>query len=361
MFRDLPTALTFLKPPADMAEVVHAAKQFRVMTTGRDELVVWFMQLLNRISTVKLKYGTSMPDGTVRFTTNTNGGPAFVYVKDDRIVRTGLIEFEESDAGSYSIEARGKRFTPWRKATVNPHALALKSQVYTDSRALYPMKRVDFDPNGDRNPQNRGKSGYVRIGWEEALDIVANEIKRQKREYGPGSMAILHPSHHQWGNINYYLSALLRFGNLLGFTRVHPNPNSWEGWYWGAQHHYGNSLRVGTPGFYGTVEDCLKEAEMIVFLSSDPESTSGAYGGFEATQRRFWAKELGIEFVHIDPHLNPTAQLFGGKWIPIRPGTDPALAAAIMYVWVVRRSLTTRITWPSNDRFRSLARISSRK
>lgn len=334
MFKDLPTALTFLKPPADMAEVVHAAKQFRVMTTGRDELVVWFMQLLNRIATVKLKYGTSMQDGTVRFTTNTNGGPAFVYVKDGRIVRTGLIEFEESDATSYSIEARGKRFTPWRKATVNPHTLALKSQVYTDSRVLYPMKRVDFDPNGERNPQNRGKSGYVRIGWDEALNMVANEIKRQKREYGPGSMAILHPSHHQWGNINYYLSALLRFGNLLGFTRVHPNPNSWEGWYWGAQHHYGNSLRVGTPGFYGTVEDCLKEAEMIVFWSSDPESTSGAYGGFEGTQRRLWAKELGIEFVHIDPHLNPTAQLFGGKWIPIRPGTDPALAAAIMYVWV---------------------------
>ena len=32
------------------------------------------------------------------------------------------------------------------------------------------MKRVDFDPNGERNPQNRGKSGYVRISWDEALD-----------------------------------------------------------------------------------------------------------------------------------------------------------------------------------------------
>ena len=40
------------------------------------------------------------------------------------------------------------------------------------------MKRVDFDPNGERNPQNRGKSGYVRISWEEALDLVADEIKR---------------------------------------------------------------------------------------------------------------------------------------------------------------------------------------
>ena len=43
------------------------------------------------------------------------------------------------------------------------------------------MKRVDFDPQGERNPQNRGISGYERISWDEALDIVANEIKRQKK------------------------------------------------------------------------------------------------------------------------------------------------------------------------------------
>lgn len=47
------------------------------------------------------------------------------------------------------------------------------------------------------------------------------------------------------------------------------------------------------------------------------------------------AKELGIEFVHIDPHCNPTAQLLGGRWIPVRPQTDAALATAIMYVWAV--------------------------
>ena len=195
-----------------------------------------------------MRYGTPMPDGTTRYTTCTNGGPLYVFVKDGRIVRITPIDFDERDAPSWTIRARGQSFTPWRRATVNPHALTLKSMVYSDKRLLYPMKRVDFDPNGERNPQNRGISGYERISWDEALDIVANEIKRQRREHGPGSMAIYHSSHHQWGNIGYYLSALLRFGNLVGFTRVHSNPDSWEGWYWGAQHHFGNSLRVGVPG-----------------------------------------------------------------------------------------------------------------
>ncbi len=335
IFKDIPTALTFLKPGADQAEILNAAKNFRVMVIGRDELNVWFMQLMNRIQTEGLEIGTKMSDGTVRYTTNTNGGTMFVYVKDGKIVRLTPIELDETDAASWSINARGKTFSPRRKSTINPHALALKSMVYSDKRLLYPMKRVDFDVNGERNPQNRGKSGYVRISWDEALNTVATEIKRMKKDHGPGAIAIPMPSHHQWGNIGYYLSSLLRFGNMIGFTRVHPNPDSWEGWYWGAMHHFGNSLRLGVPNFYGTVEDCLKEAEQIVFWSSDPESTNGLYAGFEGTQRRLWAKELGIEFVHIDPHLNPTAQLLGGKWISIRPGTDAALATAIMYIWVM--------------------------
>jgi trimethylamine-N-oxide reductase (cytochrome c) len=334
IFRDAPTALTFMMSPQDRSEIVHAVKQFRAEITGRDEDAVWFFMLISRIRTEGMSYGTPMPDGTLRLTTNTNGGPLFVYVKDGKIVRITPLEFDETDPGSYSINARGKTFKPWRKSTPNPHALALKSLVYSDKRILYPMKRVDFDPNGERNIESRGVSGYERISWDEAFDIVASEIKRMKRQYGPGAIAMHTSSHQQWGNVNYYMSAFMRYRNLVGATHVLMNPDSWEGWYWGAMHHHGNALRLGLPGFYGTVEDCLKEAEMIVFWSSDPESTNGPYGGFEGTQRRFWAKELGIEFVHIDPHLNPTAQVYGGKWIPVRPGTDSALAQAIMHVWV---------------------------
>lgn len=335
VFKDLATALTFMRPDPDMGEVVHAAKNFKVMVMGPDPLCVWFMQLMNRSQNCTLQMGTPQPDGSIRHTMLTNGGPLFVYVKDGRILRLTPIDFGNDDAGSWRIEARGRRFTPRRQATVAPHALAMKSAVYSDKRILQPMKRVDFDPDGERNPHTRGTSGYMPISWDEALDIVAGEIRRQKRVHGPGSISILHGSHHQWGNVGYYLSALLRFGNLIGFTRVAANPDSWEGWYWGAMHHWGHSQRVGIAGNYGTVEDCLQEAEQIVFWSSDPESSNGGYMGFEGTQRRLWAKELGIEFIHIDPHHNPTAQLLGGRWIPIRPGTDAALAQAIMQVWIV--------------------------
>ena len=169
---------------------------------------------------------------------------------------------------TWTIEARGLKFTPPRKTTLAPHGQYSKSTIYSPDRLLYPMKRVDFDPNGERNVHNRGKSGYVRISWEEALSIVAGEIKRVRREHGPGAMAVSHGSHHTWGNIGYYLSALLRFRNAVGHTAVHHNPDSWEGWYWGAAHHWGYTLRVGQCETYGTVEDCLQNCEMIVFWSS---------------------------------------------------------------------------------------------
>ena len=334
IFNNVDTALGFLQLESDYASIVHDAKHFKAVVAGDSKNAVWFMQLMNMIVAGNQKFGTPMPDGTTRLTTNTNGGPMFVYVKDDKIVRMTPIDFDDSDAKSWTIKARGKEFTPRRQGVINPHAQGMKSTVYSEKRVLHPMKRVDFDPNGERNPQNRGKSKYERISWDEALEIVATEINRQKKDHGPGAIALACGSHHQWGNIGYYLSAMLRFGNLIGFTRVVPNPDSWEGWYWGAQHHFGNSMRVGLPGHYGLVEDCLKEAEMIVFWSSDPESTNGYASGLEGTERRFWAKELGIDFVHIDPNMNPTAQLYGGKWIPIKPGTDPALSIAIMNIWI---------------------------
>ena len=206
--------------------------------------------------------------------------------------------------------------------------------VYSPDRLLYPMKRVDFDPDGERNPQNRGTSGYERISWEEALDLVAGEIKRVKREHGPGAIMNSCGSHHTWGILGYFLSARQRFFNLLGWTPVVSNPDSWEGWYWGAMHHWGNSGRNGGGETYGTVEDLLQHAEMVVLWSADPEATSGIYGAHDGTIRRQWLKDLAIPLVHIDPYHNHTASWMGGKWIAPRPGTDSALVLAIAHVWM---------------------------
>jgi trimethylamine-N-oxide reductase (cytochrome c) len=323
-----------MTPPIDWHAQVHAQKNFELTLDGPEEFACWFTQLILAAARAPWPAGTKMPDGCVRYTTVTNGGPCFVWVKNGKIVRITPIEFTEADGESWSIEAHGRVLTPPRKANLAAHTLNWKSTVYSPHRRLYPMKRVDFDSNGERHPENRGKSDYVRISWDEALDIIAGEIVRVKSTYGPSAITYNHPSHHSWGNIGYWTSALLRFFNLVGHTRINHNPDSWEGWYWGAEHHWGQSMRLGLAEPYGTVEDLLKNAELVVFWSSDPESTSGIYGGQEGTVRRLWLKELGIPTIHIDPYLNNTAAFLGGKWIAPRPGTDAALALAIAHVWI---------------------------
>ena len=269
-----------------------------------------------------------------RLTNGTTGGPVFVDVKDGKIVRMTPIEFDDTDAPSWSIEARGKIFSPPRKTSMSPWTAAHKSAIYSSRRILTPLKRVDFDAKGARNCKNRGVSGYEPISWDEALDTVAEEIIRLKREVGPAAMMTTTGSHHMWGNVGYRHSAYYRFMNLLGFTYGEHNPDSWEGWHWGAMHMWGFSHRLGIPEQYDLLEDALKHTDMIVYWSADPEATcNGVYGGFEGTPRRRWLKELGVKMIVIDPYFNHTAGLLGDKWFAPRLGTDVAFGLAIAFTW----------------------------
>ena len=123
----------------------------------------------------------------VRMTNSSTGGPVFVYVQDGKIVRITPMDFDDSvDAASWKIEARGKTYTPPRKTTYSVYTAGFKSMIYSDKRIMYPMKRVDFDPNGERNIQNRGVSGYERITWDEATDLLVSRDQPGQARSRPG-------------------------------------------------------------------------------------------------------------------------------------------------------------------------------
>ena len=268
------------------------------------------------------------------FTSCTVGGPDFVNVKDGMIVRVRPIRLDEKDPKPWTIEAQGKKCSPPRKTTLIPYMLPERSRVYSEDRVAYPRKRIDFDPDGDRHPENRGRSPYLRISWDEALDIVSREIKRIQETYGPAAITAMTSSHHSWGNIGYKKSAFGRFFNLLGFTDVFDNPDSWEGWHWGSIHAYGYYWRLGCPEQYDLLEDTMKNSDLLIFWSHDPDSTRAGYAAQESAIWRVWLKELGKKMIFIDPFCNYTAVRMADKWIAPRPGTDAALAEAIAYVWL---------------------------
>ena len=269
-----------------------------------------------------------------KYTNCTNSGPIDVFVKDGVVVRVTPMHIKESDYTPWKIDARGKEFSAPKRVTLAPYTMTERQRLYSEDRIKYPLKRKDWDPRGNRNPQNRGKSGYDRISWDEALDIVSGEIRRVQDTFGPEALSAVASSHHNWGLVGYKMSTFARFFNMIGFTSVFDNPDSWEGWHWGASHAYGFYWKLGMPEQFDMLEDALKHTEMIVHWSNDPDSTRSVYNGQESAIWRVWLKQLGIKQIFIDPYCNYTAGCMADKWIAPRPGTDAAMAEAIAYVWI---------------------------
>ncbi|NLO27244.1 MAG: molybdopterin-dependent oxidoreductase [Actinobacteria bacterium] len=276
------------------------------------------------------------------FANCTNSGPVSVYVKDGKIVRVRPLVVDEKDFKPWTIEAGGKEYSPPKKVTLSPYTHAERRRIYSDERIKYPMKRVDFDANGapgstgpgGRNPQNRGRSPYEHISWDEAATLVSSELTRVKDAYGGSAISGMTSSHHNWGIVGYKMGPFARFLNMMEGTPVLDNPDSWEGWHWGATHSYGFYWRLGMPEPYDMLGDALQNAEMIVYWSNDPDSTRGTYSGQDSALWRQWLKEKGVKMVFIDPFYNYTNAVMGGKWITPRMGTDAAMAMAIAFVWI---------------------------
>ncbi len=265
------------------------------------------------------------------------GAPVRVYVKDGKIVRIMPLYFDAQDKASRSwkIQVGQRSFVPKRMCALTQYGQAARRRIYADNRILRPLKRVDFDSEKqDRRTENRGISKYVEISWDEALSITAQEIMRIRKTYGPPAVTAIHSAHHTWGNLGHYHSAFERFFNMLGFTECWPNPESWEGWFWGAIHTYGYYWSVGSASQFDLLDDVLENAELIVYWSNDPLATHATYGSEEAAVWRLWLKELGKKQIFIDPYCNSTASLFADKWIAPKPGEDAALALAIAHTWL---------------------------
>lgn len=264
--------------------------------------------------------------------------PTMVDVKNGRIIRLRPLHYDwkykPEELGYWQIEARGKVFRPAMKALLTSHNMGYKKRVYSPNRILYPLKRVDWDPNADRNPQNRGESKYVRISWDEALDIIASEIKRIKEKYGMAAVLAQADGHGETKIVHAaHACNTLLLKQLGGYALQTRNPDSWEGFYWGAKHVWGMEP-WGYESQFNVVPDIAENTELLLYWGCDPEVTPGAFGAASASRVSYWFAELGIKVVYICPDLNYGAAVHADKWIPILPNTDAAMRLSIAYIWI---------------------------
>jgi trimethylamine-N-oxide reductase (cytochrome c) len=268
------------------------------------------------------------------------GAPCAVDVTSKRIVRVRPLHFDEKyekqQFNPWKILRNGITFEPSIKSLPSPFSLAYKKRAYSPNRILFPLKRVDWDPNGERNPQNRGRSKYKRISWDEASTIIANEIKRVHKQYGPASVLVQADGHAENKTVHApHGCQTLLLSKLGEYTQQIRNPDSWEGWYWGAMHVWGTGYAGLMSPANNVMKDMTEHCDMVLFWGCDPETTPWGFTSQSGSLISYFWSEAGIKQIYICPDLNYGAAIHADKWIPILPNTDAAMQLAIAYTWII--------------------------
>ena len=98
------------------------------------------------------------------------------------------------------ISVEGSRNTPQQSGSLRAKGAAALQYVYNKERILYPMKRIG----------KKGEGKFERITWEEAYDMIVENLLRIREEYGAKS-TVFYVGYPKW-----FRPALLRLSNAYG-------------------------------------------------------------------------------------------------------------------------------------------------
>jgi cysteine desulfurase NifS len=193
--------------------------------------------------------------------------------------------------------------------------------VYSENRLLYPLKR--------KGP--KGTYEFERITWDEAFDEIVRKLQAIKAEYGPEAAAIY------TGRGSFELAmcdvfqpqgvAVSSASSLL-FPFGSPNTMGVGALCYVSMAMIAPHVTMG--GMFINMFSDLEHAELIVVWGANPATDCPPLD----YKRIIEATNRGAELVVIDPRRTLTAKIAGAHWIPIRPGTDGALALALCQVLI---------------------------
>jgi anaerobic selenocysteine-containing dehydrogenase len=196
--------------------------------------------------------------------------------------------------------------------------LHAKEIVYSEDRLKYPLLRTG----------KRGDGKFERIGWDEALDRVADAFQRIKQEYGAEAVM----SYFGRGSFDNNLTELfgargMPMQGVSGFLFPFGSPNG-TGCSSVCYVSYGVFSCLSTLGLLmqSTFAD-FKNTDLIVLWGANPPTDSPP----KRAKNIFEAKRGGARVIAIDHMRSDTAKT-ADQWVGIRSGTDGALALGMMNV-----------------------------
>ena len=216
---------------------------------------------------------------------------------------------------------------------------AIPAAVHSPTRIAAPMVREGWLDGGRKSGAGRGREPFVPVNWDRALDLVASELARVRREHGPGAIMGGSQGWSSAGNFHEARAQLRRFlGASGGFVDQVSNYS-----FGTAQtflpHILGSAQAVSGPLTSWT--SLARHTRLFVmFGGANPKNTQVARGGcaWHGTSGAFAAlAKSGARVVNISPIREDGPDSVAPEWIAIRPNTDVAMMLALAHTLVSER------------------------
>ncbi|WP_269811584.1 molybdopterin guanine dinucleotide-containing S/N-oxide reductase [Buttiauxella ferragutiae] len=239
--------------------------------------------------------------------------------------------------GPMLVETDGERVLSSTGALETGHENSLQSavpdQVHSKARVQFPMARKGFLASPDAPQGVRGEDEYVRISWDEALQLIHQQHQRIRQTYGA---AAIFAGSYGWrsnGVLHKAATLLQRYMSLAGGYTGHLGDYST------------GAAQVIMPYVVGSNEVyqqqtswplVLEHSEVVVLWSANPLNTLKiAWNASDEQGVKYFEqlKASGKTVIAIDPMRSETVDFLGEKvqWIAPNMGTDVALMLGIAH------------------------------
>ncbi|OGA55633.1 MAG: dehydrogenase [Betaproteobacteria bacterium RIFCSPLOWO2_12_FULL_65_14] len=209
-----------------------------------------------------------------------------------------------------AVRVRGNPLSKTNHGFVCPRGHLIPQQTYDPDRIKGPMKRTNPAKGRGIDPK------FVPISWDEALDLVADKLIELRKNNEPHKLAYLRGRYSS-------TSTELLYG---AFTKVYGTPNAYSHSAICAEaEKMGPGL---TQGFFGYRDYDLANTQCLVAWGTDPLASNRMVPN---AIHRFGEILARGTVIVVDPRMSNAAAK-AQEWLPVKPGTDGALAGAIAHV-----------------------------
>ncbi len=227
-------------------------------------------------------------------------------------VKDGKVQYMESDnTGDIDLQARaclrGRSMRRW---------------LNSPDRLLYPMKRVG----------KRGEGKFEQISWDEAVQTIADKLKYTIDTYGNDAIYV----NYATGMYSATGNPSSRLLNLLGGYLKRGYDYSTNMISAALPYMYGEECSPYDDVFASSMTEAEANSDLVVMFGNSPAETrmGGANIVWDFARVREAVQGRGGKIVNIDYRMNESASGHPEEWLPIRPGTDAALACALAHEFI---------------------------